>query len=142
MADTPDPTGEHPAARKVFGTSAGASHETMTRHPHEMVDKIAHLYPNPFKNSCWKAGVHVHGADTIIHTARYSVTSLTQRFPEPETIQENDVLWVCISDMGVAITPDNPPWFFSVISPAAAGCNPVSRAPWANPLLCSRGNPR
>ena len=122
MADTPDPTGEHPAARKVFGTSSGASQETMTRHPHEMVDKTAHLYPNSFKNSCWKAGVHMHGADTITHTARYSVTSLTQRFLEPETIQENDVLWVCFSGMGVAITPDDPPRLFSVISPAAAGC--------------------
>lgn len=74
------------------------------------------------KNSCWKAGVHMHGADTITHTARYSVTSLPQRFPEPETIQENDVLWVCISRMGVAITPDDPPRLFSVISLAAAGC--------------------
>ena len=64
----------------------------------------------------------MHEADTINHTARYSVTSLTQRFPEPETIPENDALWVCISGMSVAITPDDPPRFFSAISPAAAGC--------------------
>jgi len=64
----------------------------------------------------------MHEADTIHHTARYSVTSLTQRFPEPETIPEKGVLWVCISGMGVAITPGDPPRLFSAISPAADGC--------------------
>jgi NAD+ diphosphatase len=64
----------------------------------------------------------MHEADTINHTARFSVTSLTQRFPELETIPENDVLWVCVSGMGVAITPGDSPRLFSAINPVAAGC--------------------
>jgi NAD+ diphosphatase len=56
------------------------------------------------------------------HTARFSTTTLTQRFPELETIPERDVLWVCVSGTGVAITPGDPARLFSAINPAADGC--------------------
>ena len=56
------------------------------------------------------------------HTARFSVTSLTQRFPEPETMPATGACWVLVSGTDVAITRDDPPRLMMSTSPKTAGC--------------------
>ena len=66
---------------------------------------------------------HVHpGLILVNHTARFSVTGLTQRFPEPETIPESGACWVLVSGTIVAITRKDPPRLFVQTNPKIAGC--------------------
>jgi NAD+ diphosphatase len=62
------------------------------------------------------------GLILLNHTARFSVTSLTQRFPEPETIPESGADWVLVSGTNVAITRDDPPRLYVSTNPKTAGC--------------------
>lgn len=63
------------------------------------------------------------GLILLNHTARFSVTSLTQRFPEPETVQESGACWVLVSGTSVAITRDDPMRLFVQTNPKIDGCS-------------------
>ncbi len=62
------------------------------------------------------------GLIRLNHTARFSVTGLTQRFPEPESVPESGACWVLVSGTSVAITRDDPPRLFVQTNPKTAGC--------------------
>ena len=62
------------------------------------------------------------GLILLNHTARFSVTGLTQRFPEPESVPESGACWVLVSGTTVAITRKDPPRLFVQTNPKTAGC--------------------
>jgi len=62
------------------------------------------------------------GLIRLNHTARFSVTGLTQRFPEPESVPESGASWVLVSGTSVAITRDDPMRLFVLTNPMTAGC--------------------
>ncbi|MDD3135113.1 MAG: NAD(+) diphosphatase [Methanoregula sp.] len=68
----------------------------------------------------------MHETHTLHHTARFSVTGLSQRYPEPGSVPDKNVIWVIISGTDVAITPGDPPWLFSATDPARDGCSVLS----------------
>ena len=62
---------------------------------------------------------HTAPGDPLPHCAVFSVTTLTQQFPEPATVPAG-VLWVLVSGQGVAIRDGNIPQIYAESGPSPA----------------------